>query len=331
MRTPQLDPVAERTECRICGNDARNLRHRVREMMYGTGEEFDYLECADCGCLQLQTIPPDLARYYPSDYVSFSPPPARSRGPLALRARRCRARHYLGRRSALGYLFSAFSKRPPYFDWLAGWGLDTDSRILDVGCGTGSLLLRMAGDGFSRLTGIDLFIGGDIAYPGGVRIHRSSVHELDGKFDFIMLHHSFEHMTDPVPVLGKLRALLDVRGTILIRIPVADCYAWRKYRTCWFEIDAPRHMFLHTTRSMHLLAQQAGFRVVRQFRDSTSEQFILSELYARGISMQALGADAARERYFSPQEIATFKSFARELNARQDGDRAAFFLKPIER
>lgn len=39
--------------------------------MFGFRDEFDYLECDECGCLQLITIPPDLIKYYPPNYYSY--------------------------------------------------------------------------------------------------------------------------------------------------------------------------------------------------------------------------------------------------------------------
>ena len=39
-------------------------------MMFGTREPFEYLECGQCGTLQLIDVP-DLARHYPIEYFSF--------------------------------------------------------------------------------------------------------------------------------------------------------------------------------------------------------------------------------------------------------------------
>ena len=57
--------------CKICGNSVGNTLYTVREMMFGTREEFEYLECAQCGCVQLWNVPADLSPYYPPDYYSF--------------------------------------------------------------------------------------------------------------------------------------------------------------------------------------------------------------------------------------------------------------------
>ena len=58
-------------ECRGCGNASGNAEHTAREMMFGTRDEFVYVECAKCGTLQIKEIP-ELAKYYPENYLSFN-------------------------------------------------------------------------------------------------------------------------------------------------------------------------------------------------------------------------------------------------------------------
>ncbi len=57
--------------CRICGDHGEHRVHRVPEMMFGTGETFDYIECGACGCLQISEIPEDMSRHYPPEYYAF--------------------------------------------------------------------------------------------------------------------------------------------------------------------------------------------------------------------------------------------------------------------
>jgi cyclopropane fatty-acyl-phospholipid synthase-like methyltransferase len=53
-----------------------------------------------------------------------------------------------------------------------------ESKILDVGCGAGELLLRLAEETFSDLTGLDPLIEGDILYKNGVKILKKELAEL---------------------------------------------------------------------------------------------------------------------------------------------------------
>src|SRR6185503_2630804 len=99
-----------------------------------------------------------------------------------------------------------------------------DSRILDVGCGAGGLLLKLQREGFRSLLGADPFIQADIDYGNGVRVLKRTADNVDGQFDFVMLHHSFEHMPDPAASLRILAHKLAPKGTLLIRVPVADSH-----------------------------------------------------------------------------------------------------------
>ncbi|MGH2855114.1 MAG: hypothetical protein ACRDLF_13090, partial [Solirubrobacteraceae bacterium] len=62
--------------CAICANAAGNRVFGAREMMFGLRERFEYLECGECGCLQLLDVPEDLARFYPESYYSLGGAPA---------------------------------------------------------------------------------------------------------------------------------------------------------------------------------------------------------------------------------------------------------------
>src|SRR2546421_7013807 len=61
------------TDCRICGNNENNRTYLARELHLGLGDEFEYFECARCGCLQIKEIPEDLRKYNPSEYYSYRP------------------------------------------------------------------------------------------------------------------------------------------------------------------------------------------------------------------------------------------------------------------
>ena len=59
------------TECRICGNRTDHKIYRVKEMYFGTRQEFEYFECERCQCLQIVKIPENLGEFYRHEYYSF--------------------------------------------------------------------------------------------------------------------------------------------------------------------------------------------------------------------------------------------------------------------
>jgi len=318
--------------CRICGNARDNRLHYPREMMFGRNERFEYLECADCGCLQITQIPQNLADYYPAQYYSYREPKQKRLAPwlAGLRARRTRA--FLGDPGAVGRLLAKLSRPPGHFEWFTreSGRIGLDSRILDVGCGSGGLLLKLQREGFRNLLGADVFIERDLDYGNGVRILKRPIDALEGQFEFVMLHHSFEHMPDSLGTLRGLRRIVAPGGTLLLRIPVADSYSRRKYGLNWMAWDAPRHLFLHTVKSLHLAAAASGFDVAEVTYDSSRSQFVGSELYLRGVTFQEQNPYHAgkSKAAFSREEWEEFERAALRLNALRDGDTACFYLTP---
>src|SRR5690606_30281969 len=150
-----------------------------------------------------------------------------------------------------------------------------------------------------------------------IRVLKKSVFEIEGVFDFIMLHHSFEHMENPREVLGRLHELLADDGTLLIRVPVAGSYAWRTYGVNWVQLDAPRHLFLHTPQSMRLLAAQAGFAVEEVTYGSIDSQFWGSEQNLRGIPLWSPQSCSTHPgaSIFTEKRIEAYVRHAAELNA----------------
>lgn len=310
-------------KCRLCGADQQGPVIAAREMMYGTREPFDYVACNACGCVQILSVPDDLGKYYPTQYYSMDAP-HETLGRALLKVRR--ARYLRGERTLIGLLVDRLKAAPPRPSWLDTAGVSFSDPILDVGCGGGHLLLQLRDLGFTNLTGVDPFVSSDLRYAGGVRIFKRQLSEMDGRFAFVMLHHSLEHMPDQVATLKEVRRLIAGGGRALIRIPVLG-FAWREYGADWLALDPPRHLYAHSVKSFTLAAEQAGFRIGRVLYDSSGMQFWASEQFRRGISLFAPDSVASGARHlFSESQLAEWERRSVELNAAQDGDQAAFFL-----
>ena len=313
--------------CRICENEKENRTYNVREMLHGTREPFEYFECADCGCLQISQVPADLGKYYPSDYQSYKNYGRRARNWARRVVDSARVGYALSGAGIFGRIADAVLPELDYLRWCRGARVGRDDCILDFGCGAGKMLIRMMQGGFRRLEGVDPFIADDILYPG-VTIYKAGLDEMverhREKFNFVMLHHSFEHMDHPVKVLRQLGMLLADKGRLLIRIPVVAGYAWEHYRENWYSLDPPRHLYLHTQDSFRRVACEAGMEIFHVAYDSTGTQFSQSELYCRDIPANAPRAD---RDIFSKAQMKAWEARSVELNREERGDQAAFFLR----
>lgn len=286
--------------------------------MFQTKESFAYNRCATCGCVQIAEIPANISSYYPEQYYSFAG------APTAFGAR------MKGRARDLLTLFGP--------EWLFGrrdWWHQGDLRsvrrakasrnaaILDLGCGAGRLLRSLAGAGYSNLTGADPYISGDID-GDGYRVLKREYDALDGQYDLVMMHHSLEHMADQEQVAARMFQLTRPGGRLLIRIPTIECDAFTEYGGDWVQIDPPRHFFLHSRKSIQLLVERAGFRLVDMYDDSHAFQFWGSELAKRGVPhMDSDGAAVCLSKHFTSEELRAFQARARELNRAGRGDSIA--------
>jgi SAM-dependent methyltransferase len=289
-------------------------------MMFGGDESFGYFQCSECSCLQITEQPADMARYYSGNYYSHQ----NSKGFRGY-IEGIRDRYSLTGRGLVGKMLDAVFPNQAMKS-LHSLKIARDARILDVGCGSGALLFGLQACGFRYLVGADPF--SNPVSGNGVEIRNQEIGEMEGVFDLVMFHHSFEHVWEPLDNLNHAARLLKDGGQCIIRIPVVPCQAWEKYGVNWVQIDAPRHFFIHSPDSIKLLAEQAGFEVKEVVYDSTALQFWGSEQYLKGVALQddrSFFVSPARSE-FSVMQILKFAKEARRLNAEGRGDQAAFYL-----
>jgi len=159
--------------------------------------------------------------------------------------------------------------------------LRLDARVLDVGCGPGTITVDLAGrvpDG--EVTGIDA--SADVLAQArqeaerrgrdNVRFETGDVYRLgfpDGAFEVVHAHQVLQHLTDPVAALREMRRVCRPGGLVAARDGDYGGIFWfpaepgltewqglyRKVaRAIGGEPDAGRHM--------HAWARQAGFTTV---------------------------------------------------------------------
>lgn len=315
-----MEPLASRS-CRVCGGRTEPAVIAT-ERMFGMGGEFAYDRCADCGCVLLREVPATLPAYYAADYYAFAEPEAPR--PLRQAYRRVRDSMLFGRVRYLRPMLAPFLPRRvlEVGEWFARAGVSRDARLLDVGCGVGLLLRRLVDEGYRYATGIDPFIAEDIQYRGRTLVRRATLDQVEGTYDLIMFHHSLEHIEDQRGTMDTVARLLVPSGCCIVRVPTVSSAAWERYQDRWVQLDAPRHLVLHSVQSLETLARRAGLRLERVVYDSTGFQFEGSELYRRDATLRELDGPA-----FSRWQRWMFALRARRLNAQGRGDQAAFYLR----
>jgi SAM-dependent methyltransferase len=320
--------------CRICLNNQNNVMHRFREMLFGTRERFEYLECGSCGTIQLaQEV--DLGEHYPKEYYSFGPAVDISNRSHARRfVTRSVGKYFLGESNLIGKLVASRRNdmRQLFPDYLRNshLGLNLNSKILDVGCGAGHSLVALRYFGFNELSGVDPFIDEEIVIDRTVVIKKCQLSDLDGKFDLIMFNHSLEHMPDPAKELGAAHELLNDGAYCLVRIPLVS-WAWGHFGGEWAALDPPRHLFLFKEEGFRTLAENAGFKVDDVVYDSTVFQFWASHqrMNERPIDEGLKSGTDYLIENFGQEQMDEWEAAARKLNADGQGDQASFYLRRV--
>ena len=154
---------------------------------------------------------------------------------------------------------------------------------------------------------------------------------MTGKFDLVMMHHALEHMADPLTAMKKAHSLLNENKFLLVRIPIMGNYGWNTYRECWAGLDAPRHLFIPSEKGMRMLAEQAGFELIKLEYDTVDYLIWCSEQYKNGMLLYEKGSHMLDKKNssFTKEQISGFKKILAKANANHYGDTAAFYLRKI--
>lgn len=308
-------------KCRICGNMSNNKLFLVKERMINKGDVFEYFLCSSCGTLQMKSFEiSNMGEYYSEKYYSFDE--------NQLLNNKSQIKNIFHKVLFFTLLYIPMPRRVTekcwerfaHYMYLKGTRVTNDSKILDVGCGSGKWLNFLSCIGFKKLYGIDKYCKCPL---DGFEFNTTDImHYSQNDFDVITFHHSFEHMENPIEVLARVKELLKSTGICIIRIPVCGGEMWEEYQTNWYQIDAPRHYFLYSQKGFEVLCKKSGFSVERIIYDSMPTQYIISEYYKD----TDLSLDEICSR-ISVQENEKFRKRTQIANRNQEGDMAIFYIR----
>ncbi len=138
-------------------------------------------------------------------------------------------------------------------------GPESDSDILEVGCGGGALLRWLAEQGFAA-KGVDILpeaVEAARELVPGAEILLTDAGALpfaDGSFDRIIAHHLIEHIPEPPLALAEWRRVLRPGGRLAIGTP-NRLYASPRI------FDDPTHVSIFDPPGLAAALGQAGFEV----------------------------------------------------------------------
>ncbi|HEX2959323.1 MAG TPA: class I SAM-dependent methyltransferase [Chitinispirillaceae bacterium] len=314
--------------CRVCSNSTENTLYTFKDFHLGNNITYNYFQCSKCGCLQKSELFEEHVQYYPENYYSYAKDDRTTLlSKIKWGIRDVRNAYYRNGSGLPGKLIHAILPCMS-IAMIEKCKPQKTSKILDIGCGSDALMLQyLSQQGYNNLFGVDPFIQKDIQISNA-SILKKSVLEIDDQFDLITLNHSFEHMPNPHEILKHLKKILSKNGRILLRIPVVDSFAWEHYRQYWPNLDAPRHLFLYSTKSIELLVKEFNLNIENKWYDSTAFQFWGTELYKKGYALHQKTLlfpllKVLYRIYYSISKLSTIE----RLNENGKGDTVAFLLR----
>lgn len=229
-----------------------------------SGERFELLHDEDLDMLITKPQPKNLEGYYQSEnYISHTD----STKTLADKMYQAVKR------------FSLFQKVKLISRYANG-----TKTLLDFGAGTGDFLWSAKEKGWS-VYGVEPNWGARRkASEKGVDLVPEIPLDHHQKYQLITLWHVLEHLPNLEEQIGRLVALLEEGGTLIVAVPNFKSFDAQHYREHWAAYDVPRHLWHFSSTSIAKLFAPHGMNVVK-VKPMIFDSFyvsLLSEKYKKG-------------------------------------------------
>ena len=301
------------SNCRVCENSNKNKTLVVKQTGIQYLDEFEYTQCSKCKSLTIKEVPTNIVDYY-EDYYSLKPFPQIQYSRLGSYLKRL----WLSRFHKLGKWLPL---KPHPLDLLALQsvlllGVSPQTKILDVGSGTGKFVYDLHNLGYTQAIGIDPFIKKDLIYDNGAKIYKRELSKISDKYELITFHHTLEHLPDLDACLKLVKRTLDLDGCCVIRIPNISSYSAMKFGRYWTGIHAPCHLILPSYEILiNRVFPRNGLKL-RMVRGEQLYHFFLSNI-DNSFDLITDGSKMFRE--FAPihthKNVRDFKQLARTIRS----------------
>lgn len=249
MTTPINLQNFEYIDCHLCAGSTNTPLLTAEDDLTGKPGRFQFVTCDNCGFayqnprLKFEHI----GEYYDDEYIAHR------------------------KKTDWGWL-------TPFYEWSMGKHdrdklalvkkyveLQAGSKVLDIGCGSGSFLQLAQTKTQADVTGIDFKDLSKLPTMQGVNFQHGIPHELDlgeQRFDLITMWHFLEHDYFADETLAMARQALADNGRMIIEVPRLDSLTYELFRERWPGLQAPQHTALFSKETLIQRVEQSGFKVV---------------------------------------------------------------------
>lgn len=267
----------ENVVCNLCGSEATLHLFSGQERRFGLGGWFNLVQCRNCGLIYLNPRPTatEMRRYYPADRYFPYRKVVRKRGivrSIRLGLKQVVLAEHKGYpqrrdlprfppsaiRLVTRLLKSRFQDLPTFV---------VGGRLLDVGCGSGNYLYSLRELGW-EVYGVEVDVGaahyacdrlGLNVLPGTLEEARFP----EAFFDVVAMRQVLEHLPNPSGSLMEVYRVLKPDGKLMVEVPNIASPSAMLFRSWWFNLDVPRHVYSFTPRTLEAMLKKSGFTQVK--------------------------------------------------------------------
>lgn len=230
----QMQPY--RLLCPLCASPQPMHWLAAPDRFHGRQKPYQLLRCSSCSMTWLDDPPSksEMGMHYGADYDRTISSAAKAED------------HWLGRRDEILRL------KPD------------GGALLDLGCATGGFLSTLEGASWN-LFGIEM--SEDAAQAArsrtGAQVFVGDVEDAPfapGSFDAITCFNVFEHVYEPAMVLAKVSEWLKPGGIFYTVMPNIDSAGARIFKSYWYALELPRHLYHFSPKTLSALARSVGLR-----------------------------------------------------------------------
>jgi len=238
LQTVTQSPTKDTSECVVCGNKQVVPCLAAPDRFHGRSQLYQLARCTSCSLVWLENPPcaAEMDQHYGPDY-DRKIAAAGETSPSRWRDRRKVLTQY-----------------------------KQGGALLDLGCSSGSFLETLKGKAWD-LYGIEMSTESARRAKArcGANVFVGDILDAPfkpGSFDAITCFHVFEHLYRPLEVLRKVAEWLRPGGIFYVLVPNIDSAGRRVFRSYWYALELPRHLYHFSPKSLSRLANSVGLEEV---------------------------------------------------------------------
>ena len=139
-----------------------------------------------------------------------------------------------------------------------------DAQIVDIGCGRAHILTELVKLGYAGCGVERMDFNGTV--DNSVKLFKTDdfnkLNFAEWQTNAVIFWHVLEHLSDPSVAIETAGRILKSNGLLVISVPNYGSFQSKLFKSYWFHLDLPRHLYHFSNNSMGYLLAKYGFTVV---------------------------------------------------------------------